>query len=273
MRSIAPRAAGLAIIVSALLAFPRESDALTVGQVKSLPLAELKKEVFGEVGAMIVDVGRSTTSDDPSRPVRYMDFYTRAHIVNTFGLCEAKRLLVFFDETGVPRDMAAQDIYGDAGQFKAEPPFASTYNFREEYDKQDKTCAAAADVHKYLFATTYKRAVLSARAVKLVSDSYEPGRAPHFAFYCKLAHADCSAGKQRDMILSQIKVENIDSAGPLNCKTHAAMSEDFYPNGCFDIRLRMAPAMANRLFLETEYGPDFAIRVKSVKFSEITRGR
>jgi hypothetical protein len=266
-------AAGWGIAVTGLV-LASASAALTVGQVKSLSLPELRKEVFGEVGAMIVDVGRSTRSDDPSKPVRYMDFYTRAHIGNTFGLCEAKRLQVFFDETGVPHDIGMLDIYGDAGQFKAEQPFPSTYNFHEEYDKQDKICAAATDVHKYLFATTYKRAVLSARAVKLISDSYERGHAPNFAFSCKLAHADCSTGKERDMILSQIKVDNIDAAGPTDCKTHLSpVKEEFYPNGCFDIVLRMSPEMADDLFIETEYGPDSAIRVKSVKFREITPRR
>jgi hypothetical protein len=261
----------LPALVVSLLAPAHASAALTNGQAKSLPLPELRKEVFGEVGSIVVDIDRSTRNDDPSKPVRYMDFYTRAHIGNAFGLCMAKKLQVFFDEKGVPHDIAVQDIYGDAGQLAADPPFPSTYDFHREYDAQDKKCAAATDVHKYLFATTYKRAVLSARAVKLVSDSYEPGHAPDFAFSCRLAHADCSKGKERDQILSQIRVDNIASSGPMDCKTRREpIDEDFDPNGCFAISLRMRPATANNLYLETDYGPDHTIRVKSVKFSEIT---
>ena len=96
MKSIAPCAAGFAIIVSVLvLAFSRASAALTIGQAASLPLPELRKEVFGEVGAMIVDADRSTRNDDPSKPQRYMAFYTRASYKHLHALQSAKTAGVF----------------------------------------------------------------------------------------------------------------------------------------------------------------------------------
>jgi len=275
MKSTAVCTARLVItILCLILPFPHPSAALTVNQVKSLPLSDLKKQVFGEVGAVIADVDRSTTGADPSKPDRYIAFYTHARLINTFSLCKAQKLHVFFDETGVPHHIAMDEIYGDAGQLKADPPLEPRYGLHDEFDRQDKLCAAVTDVHKFFFATTAKRAVLSALAVKLVSDSYKPGRTPYFAFSCKLAHGDCSTGKARDMILSQIKVDNISAAGPMDCKTGLVpRKEDFYPKGCFYITFRMAPATANHLVIETDYGPDSALRVKSAKFSESTRGR
>jgi hypothetical protein len=80
MKQTSVSVARLAMFTSAiLLASLQSSAALTIGQAASLTLPELRKEVFGEVGSMIVDVDRPTKIGNSSKPIRYMAFYTRSY--------------------------------------------------------------------------------------------------------------------------------------------------------------------------------------------------
>lgn len=187
----------LSLLAIAVLLLPARATALTAKQARTMPIAELARELLGEAGALMVDVDRPRF-DGILEDVR---FYGRATDVGP-GMCGSDWVTVRFGERGKVVGISAQRHYGIIGDLYPHPG-------KVDNDRLPKDCASVRSTKMYFPAPDGAEHAI-AQYVEAIAGHGPFGR-QSFNYSCTGA---CQ-GKRGDLVW--LKLEQIDSSRSIDC--------------------------------------------------------
>jgi hypothetical protein len=178
------------------------SAELTPLEVKELPFSALAHRALGESGALMLDVERPSSNTLSYAKLR---FFGRARATGAkFGICRTDWLTLEFDEKGKIQSLETERRYGLEA-----PIYRKAGDWT--YDGFDALCASAKTTRQYFPAPS----ALAAWEIAVLVDATlarGPSSKQSFGFVCS---GVCKGGREE---LSELRLEEIDSARPIPCR-------------------------------------------------------
>lgn len=227
--------AGLTLLALMVALLPTGAGAITAEQARTMPLAELARNLLGEAGSLMVEVDRPRF-DGVLEDIR---FYGRA-VGAGIGMCSSDWVTVGFDERGKVNKVSAQRRYGVVG---------ALYRYSEavRHPRLPAACSSIRSTKSFFPAPDGAEHDI-ARYVDAVA-GHGPFGKQHF-------HYRCSGACARDRgDLGWLKLEEIDASRSIDCPPSRLERPS-----CFELTVgeHRAGAFPKRFRI---YGTTFANRV------------
>lgn len=235
--------------------FASPAGAVTPEQARTLPVAELARQVLGEAGALMVDVDRPAwpgcrmiacphyTEEQLKQapPLRFgMTFYQRTFAAletsnRWTGLCGVVLVDVRFDEGDELTGIDTRVTWGVPDRLERIPATAASKDFAARLAAATAKCRASADPRRFFIADSADDAYRVAIAARLFGEAARLGKPLPFGFKCSSHRLLCRDGAA-EAVAARFALANIAQAVQVDCdRPHLPISA-IGPAACYDVR-------------------------------------